>query len=173
MKKVKASFADPIADIVRQLKLPAVAAAILFAPLFGALADAPQPLTFEQRLECQRRIERVRWQHRTSVAGHHRAFEEAVPEEVIRDNVETYLLQGEALARYWNRPLTGAQLQAEMERMARSTKAPGRLGELFAALDDDPFVIAECLARPALTDRLIRSWYAHDTRFHRNVRSEA
>src|SRR5262249_2077699 len=35
-----------------------------------------------------------------------------------------------------------------------------------AALGNDPFVIAECLARPALADRLLSDWYAHDQRIH-------
>src|SRR5437870_4373446 len=53
-----------------------------------------------------------------------------------------------------------------MERMASHTKQPGVLRELFAALGNDPFVIAECLARPVLAERLITELYAHDQRFH-------
>ena len=43
-----------------------------------------------------------------------------------------------------------------MDRMAKRTKQPEVLGELFEALGNDPFVIAECLARPILADRLFR-----------------
>jgi hypothetical protein len=39
--------------------------------------------------------------------------------------------------------------------MASHTKQPEVLRELFEALGNDPFVIAECLARPVLTERLI------------------
>ena len=42
-----------------------------------------------------------------------------------------------------------------MERMARNTKQPGMLRELFEALGNDPFVIAECLAKPVLSERLL------------------
>ena len=42
-----------------------------------------------------------------------------------------------------------------MERMAKRTKQPEVLRELFDALGNDPFVIAECLARPALAERLL------------------
>jgi hypothetical protein len=52
------------------------------------------------------------------------------------------------------RPITGEQLQAEMEQMAQRTKQPEVLRELWAALGNDPFVIAECLARPVLVERL-------------------
>jgi hypothetical protein len=38
--------------------------------------------------------------------------------------------------------------------MASNTKQPEVLRELFAALGNDPFVITECLARPALSERL-------------------
>ncbi len=37
--------------------------------------------------------------------------------------------------------------------MASHTKQPEVLRELFEALGNDPFVIAECLARPVLTER--------------------
>ena len=40
-----------------------------------------------------------------------------------------------------------------MDRMARDTKQPEVLRELFEALGNDPFVIAECLARPVLAER--------------------
>ena len=39
--------------------------------------------------------------------------------------------------------------------MAQHTKQPEVLRELFAALGNDPFVIAECLARPVLAERLL------------------
>src|SRR5207244_9079986 len=54
------------------------------------------------------------------------------------------------------------QLQAEMDRMAKNTKQPEVLRELFAALGDDPFVIAECLGRPVLTERLVADLSAQD-----------
>src|SRR5262249_19725959 len=40
------------------------------------------------------------------------------------------------------------------------------LREIFAALGNDPFVIAECLARPLLADRLIIELYGHDQGFY-------
>ena len=42
-----------------------------------------------------------------------------------------------------------------MDRMARNTKQPEMLRELFEALGNDPFVIAECLAKPVLSERLL------------------
>ena len=50
--------------------------------------------------------------------------------------------------------------------MARNTKQPEVLRELFEALGNDPSVIAECLARPVLAERLIADLSAHDKGQH-------
>ena len=76
----------------------------------------------------------------------------------IEKKVEDYLRNSQALEDYWQRPITADQLQAEMERMASHTKQPEVLRELFEALGNDPFVIAECLARPVLAERLIADY---------------
>src|ERR1051326_9068369 len=49
-----------------------------------------------------------------------------------------------------------------MERMANHTKQPEVLRELFEALGNDPFVVAECLAKPVLTGRLVANLSAQD-----------
>jgi Kelch motif len=72
----------------------------------------------------------------------------------IEKKVEGYLRNSQALEDYWQRPISADQLQAEMERMASHTKQPEVLRELFEAVGNDPFVIAECLARPVLAERL-------------------
>ena len=81
-------------------------------------------------------------------------------EATLRLRVEEYLRESNALAVEWNRPITSEQLQAEMERMARDTKAPEVLTDLFAALGNDPALIAETLVRQKLVERLIQSAYA-------------
>src|SRR6266478_3313731 len=73
----------------------------------------------------------------------------------LENKVEDYLCNSQALEDYWQRPITAEQLQAEMERMAQHTKQAKVLRELFEALGKDPYVIAECLARPALSERLV------------------
>ena len=71
----------------------------------------------------------------------------------LENKVEDYLRKSHVLEDYWQQPLTAEQLQAEMDRMAEGTKQPEVLRELFDALGNDPFVIAECLARPTLVER--------------------
>src|SRR5207245_6758453 len=65
------------------------------------------------------------------------------------------------------------QLQAEMERIAEHTRQPEVLRALFEALGNDSFVIAECLARPVLAERLVTNWYADDQRCHGELRQRA
>src|SRR5206468_4627451 len=92
---------------------------------------------------------------------------------LLEKKVTDYLLKSQALEEYWQRPITAEQLQAEMDRMAQHTKQPEILQELFDALGNDPFVIAECLARPALAERLITNWYAYDQRIHGALKQRA
>src|SRR6185436_12204042 len=53
----------------------------------------------------------------------------------------------------WARPISAADLQAELDRMARDSRTPDVLAELFDALGNDPSLIAETLARTALVNR--------------------
>jgi hypothetical protein len=110
-------------------------------------------------------IEDVYWQHRIwpkANAGPKPSLDEVMSAQQIERKVEDYLRDSQALEAYWQRPITPDQLQAEMERMARNTKQPEVLRELFEALGNDPFVIAECLARPVLTEGLIADLSAND-----------
>jgi hypothetical protein len=94
-------------------------------------------------------------------------------EAQLEKKVADYLRKSQALEDYWQRPLTAEQLQAEMDRMAQHTKQPEVLRELFEALGNDPSVIAECLARPALAERLLTNWYAYDQGIHGGLKEHA
>ena len=135
-----------------------------------------QTLTFADRVACQRAIEEVYWQHRIWPAANGRPkppLDRVMSHEAIEKKVEDYLRNSQALEDYWQRPITPDQLQAEMERIASHTKQPGVLRELFAALGNDPLVIAECLTRPVLAERLLTELYAHDDRFHGELKRRA
>ena len=114
-------------------------------------------LTFAERVAYQSAIEDVYWRHRiwpdTNPAPKP-PLDKVMSQAQIEKKVEDYLRNSQALEDYWLRPITPDQLQAEMERMASHTKQPEVLQELFEALGNDPFVIAECLARPVLAERL-------------------
>ena len=142
-----------------------VALAALVAPSIQA-----RDLTFEERVAAQGAIERVYYAHQV---GATKPFEQALPRAVLEAKVEKYMKQSAALERFWQTPVTAEMLQAEMERQASETRMPARLRELYAALGDDPFLVRECLARPALVDRLTRSLFAFDASLHTEARQEA
>jgi hypothetical protein len=138
--------------------------------------DSHNPLTFEERIKAQEAIERIYYNHRIwpkENPSPKPPFEKMMPMTVIEAKVTDYLKKSAALEKFWQRPITAAQLQAEMDRMAKQTKDPETLRELFAALNNDPYLVAVCLTRPILADRLIRNWYAYDTRFHVELKKEA
>jgi len=123
-------------------------------------------LTFAERVAYQRAIEDVYWRHRIWPAQRpdpKPSLDAVVSLAQLKKKVADYLRKSQALDDYWQHPVTAEQLQAEMNRMAQHTKQPGVLRELFEALGNDPFVIAECLARPVLAERLFKSALAsHD-----------
>ncbi|PYI96405.1 MAG: hypothetical protein DMF00_14975, partial [Verrucomicrobia bacterium] len=122
-------------------------------------------LTFAERVEYQRAIEDVYWRHRIWPKENpdpKPPLNAVMPQTQLEKKVEDYLRDSQASEDYWQRPLTAEQLQAEMDRMARHTRQPEVLSELFGALGNDPFVIAECLARPVLTGRLVADLSAQD-----------
>jgi len=131
-------------------------------------------LTFAERVNYQRAIEEVYWRHRIWPSAKAKpALDAVTPQARLEKKVADYLRKSQALEDYWQRPITSDQLQAEMDRMAAGTKQPEVLRELFEALGNDPFVIAECFARQALADRLLRNWYASDQRIHGELKKRA
>src|SRR5215831_195256 len=149
----------------------------------GALLDfrtsvnvSHRTLTFAERVAYQRAIEEVYWRHRIwpkENLNPKPPLDKVMSQAQIQEKVEDYLRKSQALEYYWQRPISAEQLQAEMDRMAQHTKQPEVLRELFGALGNNPFVIAECLARPALAERLLTNWYAYDQRIHGELRRRA
>src|SRR6201987_733626 len=125
-------------------------------------------LTFAQRVSYQRAIEEVYWRQRIWPKDNPQQkppLAAIVSETQLERKVQDYLRKSQLITDQRQLAITAGELQAEMERMAAHTKHPEVLRELFEALGNDPFVIAECLARPALAERLLTNWYAYDQRF--------
>jgi hypothetical protein len=124
-------------------------------------------LTFADRVAYQRAIEEVYWRHRIWPKENSKpkpSLDEVMSAQQIEKKVEDYLRKSQALENKWREPITADQLQAEMDRMAKHTRQAEVLRELFDALGRDPFVIAECLARPALAESLLTDINAYDPR---------
>jgi N-acetylneuraminic acid mutarotase len=112
-------------------------------------------LTLEERVSYQHAIEDVYWRHRIwpkENLNPKPPLDAVMSQAQVEEKVTDYLRKSQAMEDYWERPITAEQLQAEMDRMARDTKQPEVLRELFDALGNDPFVIAECLARSTVVE---------------------
>src|SRR6478736_285231 len=87
-------------------------------------------LTFSERVAYQRAIEDVYWRHRIwPRTGGERpdpkpSLDAVMSQAQLEKKVTDYLRKSQALEDYWQRPITGEQLQAEMDRMAKHTKNP-------------------------------------------------
>ena len=168
------------------LLLCAATAYFILIPIRSGLALLHAPsnasqrtLSFEERVSYQRAIEDVYWRHRIWPRNRGErpdpkpSLDAMMSQAQLEKKVKDYLRNSQALEDYWQRPITAEQLQAEMDRMAQHTRQPEVLQELFEALGNDPFVIAECLARPALAERLVTNWYAYDQRIHGELKQRA
>src|SRR5438093_6733188 len=156
------------------LLLCAATACFILIPIRSGLAflhpqvpsNAPQgTLTFEERVSYQRAIEDVYWRHRIwpkERPDPKPSLDAVMSQAQLEKKVADYLRKSQALEDQRQGPLTAEQLQAELERMAQHTKQPEVLRELFEALGNDPLIIAECVARPALVERLMAKFYSHD-----------
>jgi hypothetical protein len=130
--------------------------AFLRGEAFGK--DSQRTLSFAERVAYQQAIEDVYWRHRIwpkENANLKPLLDAIITRSQLERKVQDYLRNSQVLEDYWKRPITNDQLQAEMERMAQYTKQPDVLHDLFQALGNDPFVVAECLARPVLAERLL------------------
>jgi len=114
-------------------------------------------LSSAERVAYQYAIEEIYWRHRIwpkDNPGPKPPLDAVISREQIEKKVSDYLRKSQLVTEQRGWPITPGELQAEMDRMASHTKRPEVLAELFAALGNDPFVIAECLARPIVAQRL-------------------
>jgi hypothetical protein len=133
----------------------------------SAVNNSQRTLTLAERVAYQRAIEDVYWIHRIwpkESPDPKPSLDTVISQAQLEKKVAEYLRKSKALEDDWQPPITAEQLQAEMARMARHTKQPNVLRELFEALGNDPFLIAECLARPALANRLFAEPYSYEQR---------
>ena len=145
------------------------ALAVAAVPLVATAVPA-RDLSFEDRVRAQEAIERVYYSHQIDAK---KTFEEAVPRAVLEGKVRKYLKQSAALEAYWGTPVTAEMLRKETARQAEGTRMPERLRELYRALGDAQWLVQECLARPALADRLARNFFSSDPAIHARQRQAA
>ena len=94
-------------------------------------------LTFAERVSYQRAIEEVYLRHRiwpNERLDPKPPLDAMMSQAQIEKKVEDYLADSRVLEDCWERPITAGQLQAEIDRMAKHTKQPEVLRELFGRL---------------------------------------
>ncbi|MBX7218410.1 MAG: hypothetical protein K1Y36_00545 [Blastocatellia bacterium] len=119
-----------------------------------------QSLTFAERVAAQKALEAVYWRHRIWPRENQTAkpaLESVLSQTVLEQKVRDYVQQSQAVEEFRHQPFSGEELQAEINRLVAHTRDTALLRELFAALDNNPFLIAECLARPTLIERFLYS----------------
>ena len=132
-------------------------------------AGTGRGLTFEQRVACRERVEDVYWAHRVwpkENPGPKPPREQVLSRAAIAAQIDESLRYEAALERHWQARLGPRAIQTEIDRQARSSKDPRALRELWLALDNDPFLVGECLVRPELALRRIHERFTEHRSLH-------
>ena len=123
----------------------------------------------DYRVLCTDRaaIERVYYNHRT---GTKPPFEQVSPPSLIERLVNDDLRKQAALKKVYDVEISSAQLDAEVQRINATTRAPEMLAEIKAALANDPEKFANIFAKPILVERELRQRFDNDDALHAATR---
>jgi N-acetylneuraminic acid mutarotase len=164
------------ARMLRRAAGSCVVAGLLLWMMASSAFAAVEPHDIDERVRCQIAIEDIGWSHR--LWPEHNTIAKPARSAVlsnadIRAKVETSLRMESALSARYGIHVSTRMLQVELNRIARSTRAPTRLRELFVALGNDPHAVAECIARPLLVSRTLRDAYSRDGSVHGRLHASA
>ena len=147
-----------------------LAVAALLQVCAATHAKAPiSKLSMKARITCHAAIEKVRWNNRIwpeSNPGPKPAFEDMVSDAWLREQAQDSVRMTRAGKSQYSISVTPQLLQDELNRMVRNSRDPHTLGELFAAVGNDPYKIVECLVRPELSKSLLQNAFAMDANIH-------
>jgi hypothetical protein len=115
-------------------------------------------------------IERVYYDHRL---GQKPPFEQATPPALIERLVKDDLRKEAALRKVYSVAITPALLEAEVQRINTTTRAPEMLAEIKAALGNDSARFGQAFAKPFLVERLLRQKFDNDEAMHAAQRRTA
>ncbi len=138
----------------------AVVLSILLTVSMASLAQEEAPgaasaLSFDQRVEAQEAIERVFWSKRIwpkDNPGPKPKFEDVMSHEEIVAKVQSAIERSSALESRTGHSIADEDLDAEIARMIVNSHDPETLKALMDGLHNDPVLLRECLAKPALVD---------------------
>jgi len=137
-------------------------------PLIGAigllgLAVGGPAAEFNSLLADRAAIERVYYSHRL---GEKPPFAQVLPPATLENLVRQDLRKESALKQAYGVEVTPALVEAEVQRINTTTRAPEILAEIKAALNHDPARFARAVAKPILVERLLREKFDNDDGLH-------
>jgi len=100
-------------------------------------------------------------------------FEEMLPRDTVATLVRLDQHKESVLGKIYGVEVTPAMVQAEVERINATTRAPEVLAELKAALGNDPSRFARSMARPLVVERTLRARFENDDALHAPQRRQA
>jgi N-acetylneuraminic acid mutarotase len=133
--------------------------------------DSPA-IGLEELAECRMAVEAVYWKYRiwpASNLGIKPQLSEVLNYSETVKAAENQLRMNSALRDLWGEEITSREIQSELSRMARASRRPQVLEDLFRALGNDPDRIGECLVLPLLVERELRKGFEADDAIHRDV----
>ncbi len=139
-------------------------------------AEIPADPALERLVADRHAIEMLEWQRRTWPEGNTRAkpaIDVLAPRAATREKVDAELRQITALRALCGVAIGTGEMQAELDRIAASTRDPAALERFFAALGDDPQRVGAAIVRPLLVAHALRRCYADDPRWHQGVLDDA
>jgi hypothetical protein len=108
-------------------------------------------------------IERVYYQHRL---GEKPPFDQVLRPATLENLVRQDLRKEAALKQAYSVEVTPAMLDAEVQRINNTTRAPDMLAEIKTALANDPARFANVFAKPILVERRLREKFDNDDALH-------
>ena len=131
---------------------------VLLASQFTSLADEMAP-----RCADRAAVERIYHEHRT---GTKQVFEKAMPAELLEKLVRDDVKKEAVLERIYGVRITGPMVEAEVQRINATTRAPEMLTEIKAALGNDPAKFADVFVKPIVVERTLRAHFENDDAVH-------
>lgn len=127
----------------------ALGAWLLSSP--GVLAGDITPLCADRAA-----IERIYYNHRL---GEKPPFEQVLPQATLEDLVRQDVSKETLLKQGYGIEVTPAMVDAEVQRINTTTRAPEVLAEIKGALGGDAARFARAMARPIVVERLLREHF--------------
>lgn len=114
-------------------------------------------------------IERVYYHHRL---GNKPPFEQTMPPALVEKLVREELHKEAVLKKVYGVEITPAMVEAEVQRINTTTRAPEMLAELKTVLSNDTNRFAQTVARPIVVERLLRDKFDNDDALHAPTRRD-